>query len=107
MEQDAQIRNAAGSGGKTEQKGFKFPGDASWDKVKTFYTDKLKATGWSEGIGGPGGAIANNVLNQVNAQNSAFQNTIYSKGNQTLAVFRMADPTDKSSVVVIASLSTR
>ena len=107
MEQDAQIRNAAGTGGKTEQKGFKFPGDASWDKVKTFYTDKLKATGWSEGIGGPGGAIANNVLNQVNAQNSAFQNTIYSKGNQTLAVFRMADPTDKSSVVVIASLSTR
>lgn len=107
MEQDAQIRNAVGSGGKTEQKGFKIPADASWDKVKTFYTDKLKATGWSEGIGGPGGAIANNVLNQVNAQNSAFQNTIYSKGNQTLAVFRMADPTDKSSVVVIASLSTR
>lgn len=107
MEQDAQIRNAAGSGGKTEQKGFKFPGDASWDKVKTFYTDKLKATGWSEGIGGPGGSIANSVLNQVNAQNDVFQNAIYSKGNQTLAVFRMADPTDKSSVVVIASLSTR
>jgi hypothetical protein len=40
-------------------------------------------------------------------QNDVFQNTLYSKGNQTLAVFRMADPSDKSSVVVIASLSTR
>ncbi|MEO6063016.1 MAG: hypothetical protein ABIQ99_13850 [Thermoflexales bacterium] len=75
--------------------------------MKTFYTDELKASGWCEGIGGPGGAIVNTVLNQVNAQNDAFQNTIYSKGNQTLAVFRMADPTDKSSVVVIASLTTR
>jgi hypothetical protein len=40
-------------------------------------------------------------------QNDVFQNTLHSKGNQTLAVFRMADPSDKNSVVVIASLSTR
>lgn len=107
MASDASVRQAAGTGGKTEQIGFKFPGDASWDKVKSFYTDKLKASGWSEGIGGPAGGIANQILNQVNTQNDAFQNALFSRGNQTLAVFRMADPTDKSQVVVIASLTTR
>ncbi|MBX7213534.1 MAG: hypothetical protein K1X39_05905 [Thermoflexales bacterium] len=106
MANDSSARQASGSGGKTEQKAFRFPGDASWDKVRSFYTDKLKASGWSEGMGGVAGALANQALNQVNAQNDVFQSQIYSRGKQTLAIFRMADPTDKSQVVVIASLTT-
>ena len=101
------MRQAVGVGGKTEQKGFKLPADAGWDKVKAFYDEKLKAGGWSEGTGGPGGDIASKVLNQVNTMQTMMQSAMYSKGAQTLSVFRMADPTNAKNVVMIASLSTR
>ena len=107
MEMDTQMRSAIGTGGKTEQKGFKLPADASWDKVKSFYGDKLKTGGWTEGMGGQAGNMAAAVMNTVNAQNDVFQTAMYSKGTQTLSIFRMADPIDKSQVVMIASLSTR
>ena len=107
MEMDTQLRQAIGTGGKTEQKGFKLPADASWDKVKSFYADKLKAGGWAEGSGGAGGNMAANIMNTVNAANEVFQSGMFSRGSQVLSIFRMADPIDKSSVVMIASLSTR
>ena len=107
MENDASMRQAVGVGGKTEQKGFKLPADAGWDKVKAFYDDKLKAGGWSEGMGGPGGDIASKVMNQVNTMQSVMQSAIYTKGTQTLSIHRMADPMNASNVVVIASLSSR
>ena len=45
-QQDAAMRQAAGVGGSTTQKGFNLPADATWDQVKAFYTDKLKASGF-------------------------------------------------------------
>lgn len=107
MEQDKALRDAIGTGGKTEQRGFKLPADASWDKVKAFYTDKLKADGWSEGAGGIAGNIVSDVMNQVNSSNEMFQTALYSKGNQTLSIVRVVNPVDTADVELILSLSTR
>jgi hypothetical protein len=106
-QQDAAVRQAAGVGGSTEQKGFDLPTEATWDQVKTFYTDKLKAGGWAEGMGGPGGNIASQMMAQANQGNDLFQTTIFSKDKQTLTVIRVADPIDKSKVQLILSLSSQ
>lgn len=94
------LTQAAGVNGKTEQKGFSLPADATWDAVKKFYDDKLTAGGW----GAPGG-VANNVLAQVNSMNDSFQTATYTRGNQTLALVRMVDPISKD-VTLIFSLNT-
>jgi hypothetical protein len=106
-QQDAAMRQAVGTGGSTEQKGFDLPAEATWDQVKSFYTDKLKASGWNEGMGGPAGSMASDIMNQANAGNELFQTALYSKDKQTLTVIRVADPTDTSKVQLILSLSTQ
>jgi hypothetical protein len=106
-QQDAAIRQTAGTGGSTVQKGFNLPAETTWDQVKSFYNDKLKQNGWNEGLGGIGGNIANQAMSQVNQDNELFQMTIYSKDKQTLTVMRIADPTDKAKVQLILSLSSQ
>jgi hypothetical protein len=106
-QQDAAMRQAVGVGGSTEQKGFDLPAEASWDQVKAFYTDKLKAGGWAEGMGGPGGDIASQAMAQANQANTMVQTNIYSKGKQTLSVIRLADPIDTAKVQLILSLSSQ
>lgn len=96
------LSQAAGAGGKTEQKGYSLPQDATWDLVKKFYDDKLKSSGWSEPSG-----IVSNVLAQVNAQSDVFQMTTYQRGKQNLSIIRtMIDPTTKETVLIF-SLTTR
>ncbi len=104
--QDAQIRDSMGVGGGIEQQAFSLPADASWDAVSKFYTDELTGDGWKSGMGGPGGDIASDIMNQVNADNDLFQTTIFSKGKQTLTVMRMADPVNAESLYLIFSLAT-
>lgn len=101
---DAAARNAAGVGGKTEQRGFSLAKDATWDAVKKFYDEKLKAAGWGD-LQGAGGALTSNILSQVNAQNDMFQTAMYSRGKQNLSVIRVADPITKD-VMLILSLTT-
>lgn len=101
MQTDAGLRQAIGSGGKTEQKGFTLPKGTAWDAVKKFYDDKLKAAGWGEP-----NSMVSNVLAQVNQSNDAFQTATYTRGNQTLAVIRLVDPIS-NEVTLILSLSTR
>lgn len=95
------LTQSAGVNGKTEQKGFALPKETTWDNVKKFYDDKLKAAGWAE----PGG-VTGNVLAQVNGMNDAFQTATYLRGNQTLAVVRLVDPISKDASLIF-SLSTR
>ncbi len=104
--QDAEIRAAAGVGGGMEQQAFSLPADASWDAVSKFYTDELTADGWESGLGGPGGDIANDIMNQANAGNDLFQTTIFSKGKQSLTIIRSADPINADSLYLIFSLAT-
>ncbi|NUM44181.1 MAG: hypothetical protein HUU38_05695 [Anaerolineales bacterium] len=106
MAQDAQIRTSVGVGGSVEQKAFSLPADASWDALNKFFTDELTGNGWEAGMGGPGGNIAGDILNQVNADNDLFQTTMFSKGKQVLTIMRVADPVDPASLYLIISLST-
>ncbi len=99
-QQITSLTQAAGVNGKTEQKGFALPKDASWDAVKKFYDDKLKSAGWAE----PGG-VTGNVLAQVNGMNDSFQTATYNRGNQTLSVIRLVDPISKD-ITLIFSLNT-
>jgi hypothetical protein len=107
MEQDKALRDAIGNGGKTEQRGFKLPADASWPRVKAFYADKLKAQGWNEGAGGIAGNIVSDVMDQVNSSNEMFQTALFSKGNQTLSIVRVVNPVDTTDVELVLSLSSR
>lgn len=106
-QQSTAMGQALGTGGTTEQKGFDLPAEATWDQVKAFYTDKLKASGWAEGMSGPGASIANQAMSQATQGNDLFQMTIFSKDKQTLTVMRVADPTDATKVQLILSLSTQ
>lgn len=107
MQQDAAMRESMGLGGSTEQRGFSLPADADWAAVKGFYTEQLKAAGWQEGMGGPGGNMASQMMEQANQGNDLFQTTMFSKGKQVLTVVRVASPTDPDTVELVLSLSTR
>ncbi|MBI5305854.1 MAG: hypothetical protein HY868_27245 [Chloroflexi bacterium] len=100
MQGDAALRQAMGAGGKMEQKGFVMPKEATWDAVKRFYDDKLKAAGWGDN------GMVSNVLAQVNQQNEMTQTALYLRGNQNLAVIRIVDPISKDAMLIV-SLSTR
>lgn len=94
MEQDASLRAGMNLGGKIEQRSFKLPADASWDAVKKYYDEQLLAAGWKSGTGGIGGDIAQQALEAANGASDMMKMTMYSKGKQTLTIFRlMADPT--------------
>ena len=99
MQQDAALRQAMGASGKTEQKGYSVPKSTSWDSVKNFYAEKLKATGWETN------SMVSNIMAQANTMNDAHQTEMWKKGNQTLTVILLNDPT-KSDKQVLLSLST-
>lgn len=107
MGQDAAMRKAMGTGGKTEQLGFRLPGDASWDKVKAFYDKELKAGGWESGLGGLAGGFidVNAVMGAANQGNELFQTAMWSRGKQTLTVVMAAGPSGQRELIL--SLSSR
>ncbi|NJN18536.1 MAG: hypothetical protein HC822_20905 [Oscillochloris sp.] len=106
-QQDAAMREAMGLGGSTEQRGFSLPADADWAAVESFYNEQLKAAGWTEGMGGMGGAMASQMLEQANQGNELFQTAMYTKGKQVLSVIRLASPIDPNTAELILSLSTQ
>ena len=64
---DTAIRSNLGTGGKTEQRGFRLPADSSWDKIKAFYDEKLKADGWGTN------STISSIMEQANQGNNLFQ----------------------------------
>jgi len=109
MKQDEAVRQAMGTGGKIEQRGFKLPGDATWEQVKNFYDKELKAGGWESGLGGVAGGFVdiNAVMGAAIQGNDLFQTAIWSKGKQTLTVAMITSPTDRKQRELLLSLSTR
>jgi hypothetical protein len=109
MEQDAAMRQAMGAGGKTEQKGFMLPPEATWEQVKNFYDKELKASGWESGLGGMASGLVdiNAVMGVANKGNGLFQTALWSKGKQTLTVAMVISPTDRKRRELILSLSSR
>jgi hypothetical protein len=109
MQQDTALRQAMGTSGKTEQKGFKLPADTTWDQINAFYDKELKAAGWSSGLGGIAGSFIdmNAVMKAANEGNDLFKTAIWSKDKQTLAVVMTKNPTDPNDVELLLSLSTQ
>jgi hypothetical protein len=105
-------QQAAASGQKIEQKAFSLPKDATWDKLIAFYSEQLKAGGWTEGAaaGGLGSGMANdmvkNALSQANAGNDLFKTAMFTRGKQTLTVMRLSGATARDEVQVLLSLNT-
>jgi len=106
MEQNAQITSSLGVDSKIEQMAYRLPADTSWDDVLAFYKKELEGSGWKSGLGGPGGDIAGDILNQANAGNDLFQMSMFSKGKQSLTIIRTADPLNPSQPYLIFSLAT-
>ena len=109
MKQDAALRQAMGAGGKTEQIGFRLPGEATWEQIKSFYDKELKAGGWQSGLGGVAGGVVdiNAVMGAANRGNDLFQTALWSKGKQTLTVSMTTNPINKTQRELILSLSSR
>jgi hypothetical protein len=109
VEQDAALRQALNTGGKTEQKGFQLSAETSWDQIKAFYDKELPAKGWTKGLGGIANSFidVNAVLDSANQGNDLFKTAIYSKDKQTLTVVMVTDPTDQTQKQLLFSLSTQ
>lgn len=99
MQQAAALGQSMGVNVKVEQKGYSVAKETTWDQVKGFYTDKLKAAGWESN------SMVSNVMAQANAVNSAYQTEMWKKGNQTLTVILLTDPIngDKNVLLSLAS----
>lgn len=106
MEQNNALTTSMGVGGTIEQMAYKLPAGTTWDAVNSFYKEKLEADGWSSGMGGPGGDIANQALEAANQGNDLFQTAMWNRGKQILTIVRQADPTDESKLYLIFSLNT-
>lgn len=107
MAQDAQVRSSVGAGGQIEQKAYRLPAGTTWEQVESYYNDQLGSDGWKSGLGGIAGNIAGDVMNSVNEGNELFQTGIWSKGDQTLTLIRVADAsTGEDAFFLIMSLAT-
>ncbi len=99
---DAAMRNAAGVGGKTEQKGFLLPKDATWDGVKAFYDEKLKDAGWKSGTAGNSGSMVSGMLDVANKNNPTSKTAVWSRGKQTLTVLMLNNPVSKEKDLILS-----
>jgi len=105
---DAAMRQALNSGGKIEQRAWRLPDGAAWPEVKSFYEEKLKATGWQSGIGGLGGGFVdvNKMMEAANQSNPMSQTVLFTQGKQSLTLIMLALPGSKDGKQLIASLAT-
>lgn len=106
--QDAAMRQATNMGGSVVQKGFSLPKDTTGSAVHAFYDEKMKAAGWTNGLGGAAGQFidVNKVIGAANQGNEMFQPVIYTKDKQSLTVLYLADPVKEDNRQLILSLSS-
>lgn len=98
---DTAIRGNLGTGGKTEQRGFHLPADSSWNAIKAFYDEKLKADGWATN------SMVSGIMEQANQGNDIFQSANWQRGKQNVTVIMLTAPIDKSQKELIISLSSQ
>jgi hypothetical protein len=98
---DAALRTQIGAGGKTEQKGFNLPKEATWDQIKGFYDEKLKAGGWSTN------SLVSGIMEQANQGNDLFQVANWQKAGQNVSVVMVTSPVNAAEKQLIVSLSSQ
>jgi hypothetical protein len=98
---DAALRAQLGTGGKTEQKGFDLPKDANWDQVKSFYDEKLKASGWGTNN------LVSGIMEQANQGNELFHTANWQRNSQNVTIILVTSPTNAAGKQLIVSLSSQ
>lgn len=98
---DAAFRGQLGLGGSVEQKSFSLPADTSWDDVKAFYDEKLKADGWGTNN------LVSGIMEQANQSNDRFRTANWQKSKQNLTVMMVASPVNPDEKELILSLATQ
>jgi hypothetical protein len=98
---DTALRGQLGVGGKTEQKGYSLPSDASWDQVKGFYEEQLKAGGWGTN------SMVSSIMEQANQGNDMFRTANWQKDKQNVTVIMLTSPVDAGVKELIISLSSQ
>jgi len=87
------VQQAGAVGQKLDQKIFTLPKDASWDQIKSFYTDKLTGAGWS-------------TTSIPIPDNDMFKMTVWTRGGQSLTVGQITEPISKDNFLLF-SLATQ
>jgi hypothetical protein len=100
MQQDQAMRQQLGVGGKVEQKGFSLPQDATWEAVKAFYDEKLKAAGWGTN------SMVSGIMEQAN-QESPVKTANWQRGQQNVTVVMITLPTDETVKELVISLASQ
>jgi hypothetical protein len=100
-QQSAAALGQLGMGGAVEQKGYKLPTDATWDGVKGFYDEKLKAAGWTTND------LVSGIMEQANQGNDLFRTTNWQRGKQNVTVIMLMSPTDANQKELVISLASQ
>jgi len=87
------VQQAGAVGQKLDQKIFTLPKDASWDQIKSFYTDKLTGAGWS-------------TTSIPIPDNDMFKMTVWTRGGQSLTVGKITEQISKDNLLLF-SLATQ
>jgi hypothetical protein len=87
------VQMAGQMGQKLDQKIFTLPQTASWDQVKSFYSDKLSGSGWSS-------------TSLPIPDNEVTQMSLWTRGTQSLTVMRLTEPISKDTFLLF-SLATQ
>jgi hypothetical protein len=87
------VQQAGAMGQKLDQQIFTLPKDASWNQIKSFYTDKLTGAGWS-------------TTSIPIPDNDMFKMTVWTKGSQSLTVGQITEPISKDNFLLF-SLATQ
>jgi hypothetical protein len=98
---DAAMRQQLGVGGSTEQKGYSLPRDTSWEQVKGYYDEQLKAAGWGTN------SMVSGIMEQANQGNELFRTANWQKGGQNVTVVMLTSPTDAAQKELVISLSSQ
>lgn len=98
---DAALRGQLGVGGKTEQKGYSLPKDATWDQIRNFYDEELKSSGWATD------SLVGGIMDQVNQGNDTVKTTLWKKGSQTVTIVMVTSPVDPEQKELVVSLSSQ
>ncbi|MGB8644960.1 MAG: hypothetical protein WCF84_06965 [Anaerolineae bacterium] len=83
------VSTAAGMGQRLDQRMYSLPKGATWDAVKSFYSDKITAGGWQ-------------AVNTPSVPNQMFQFSIFRKGTQSLTVAVLTDPTTNDNFLLFS-----
>lgn len=87
------VQQAGQMGAKLDQRMYTLPKDTTWDKVQSFYKEKLEGSGWKS-------------TNLPIPTNDMMQMSVWTRGTQSLTVAQISEPVNKD-LFLLFSLSSQ